>query len=220
MLTSPPQFFFPSDFQGVWGQWIPGPPPAQKPWVLDEIMLSWVITFLWKLENRSSHCDAVGYKPVCSCSGCCGGAGSIPGQAQWVKGSGPTCGSDLIPGPWTFIRYAGEEKSVNQSINLTLAMWDKEKVVSFSDLLEQPQWSMSSSSLSSGLESCSRGSVSGSIALASGHSTTNKMPPLIAKSHWLLGQFHSSVVPLLRTVFCIRPVCNYSPTPNDPYPSP
>lgn len=29
----------------------------------------------------------MGWESDCSSSGCCGGTGSIPGMAQWVKGS-------------------------------------------------------------------------------------------------------------------------------------
>ena len=49
--------------------------------------------------------------PSGSGSGHCGGTGSIPGPAQWVKriqlccncGVGCSCSSDLIPGPGTYI---------------------------------------------------------------------------------------------------------------------
>ena len=45
----------------------------------------------------------------CSGSGCCGGAGLIPGPAQWVKGSGVataavpvTAAAQIRTWPWNF----------------------------------------------------------------------------------------------------------------------
>ena len=40
-----------------------------------------------KIMFGSSHCGAVGLESDSDGLGCCGGAGSIPGLVQWVKGS-------------------------------------------------------------------------------------------------------------------------------------
>ena len=54
----------------------------------------------WRMVFRNKylgfHCSAVGWESDCSGSGRCGGTGSIPSPAQWVKGSGIAVAADQI----------------------------------------------------------------------------------------------------------------------------